>query len=395
MAAIVGPFLLASGIFNPNGNPDFVWTGDGGQGLSRWELNKSQLELTTTSIQPLWSVDQWTIYGAAHFINNAFGPTSPASQNPSTSQMLMKNANGTMTLQWFDAQGNYTGRLITDLTYPDATKNLAWTGINYLAAGPFRVSAKQAGLTDFLVSDGNNHLLDYAINESNNTVFKIDLSLSGQSWSQKEFLVAGNFLNNTGVNSFVVTSKDQILTWFINDSNQLSGFDTTPAGDSWTNKQLITIGTFDNRAPTGRAEILFFDQSNHIRELWVDPTTAKFTGVDTSALPGGKLWQNKALLAVGRFDENSANTELLVRDTQNGHMLEWWFTPDGIGEVDLTVTSGVGTGIQIVSTGNYFGSAFDDLLVRDTTNGNFYFWGTLVTQPGVPSSTPPELSVFP
>jgi hypothetical protein len=104
MAAIVGPFLLASGIFNPNGNPDFVWTGDGGQGLSRWELNASQLELTTTSIQPLWSVDQWTIYGAAHFINNAFGPTSPASQNLSTSQMLMKNANGTMTPQWFDAQ---------------------------------------------------------------------------------------------------------------------------------------------------------------------------------------------------------------------------------------------------------------------------------------------------
>jgi hypothetical protein len=377
MASNPGAQVIAVGDFNANAKPDFVWLdpGAGLKPLGMWELNLAQAAVTTFALAPAFDD---AIYGSAHFSNNAGVP----------SQMLL-NRGGAMTLQWVSSTGTYTGVQVA---------GGSWTGINYIAAGQFTAGAAQAGIADFLVSDAQNHLWDYSIGPGN-ILSKFDITAlpGGQSWSGLTLLGTGQFFQ-AGVTNFLVLNnqsgspqQNQAYDWWLDPlTNALRGTSATPAGDSWANKQLFAIGTFDTRSdlPAGRNEWLvrvtdpLSPLSNHLLEWYINGN-GQTVGLDLGAAPG-----NVELVTIGHFDSNSAKSEMIVRNQSDGHLYEWWVTPNGtLSGVDLTANSGVGTGVQIIGTGNYFGSGDDDLLVHDTSNGNFYLWAPLVVQPGNPAST--------
>jgi len=104
---------------------------------------------------------------------------------------------------------------------------------------------------------------------------------------------------------------------------------------------------------------------------WYINGNGQTVGLDLGAAPG-----NVELVTIGHFDSNSAKSEMIVRNQSDGHLYEWWVTPNGtLSGVDLTANSGVGTGVQIIGTGNYFGSGDDDLLVHDTSKRELRFVG--------------------
>jgi hypothetical protein len=116
------------------------------------------------------------------------------------------------------------------------------------------------------VSDAQNHLWDYSIGPGN-ILSKFDITAlpGGQSWSGLTLLGTGQFFQ-AGVTNFLVLNnqsgspqQNQAYDWWLDpQTNALRGTSATPAGDSWANKQLFAIGTFDTRSdlPAGRNEWL-------------------------------------------------------------------------------------------------------------------------------------------
>jgi hypothetical protein len=407
---ITGVRLRTLGDFDSDGNSDFVWT-DRGESLGAWEYDPVGQTVSSTFLTPPSSFADWTIYGSAHF-SNANG------SNLAFDQMLMKAPNGVMTLQWLSGSV-YTGINIIGAAQDNSAHSnppALWQNINYISAGQFTNN----GAVNFLVSDANNHLLDWYI-DSTYRLQGADLTAtSGHTRANKAFVGAGNFIDN-GVTNFLVhnTPDGHLYHWFITPENKLGGVDlTATSGQNWVNKQLIAIGNFDDRAPVGHNEWLVRVNDptsplhNHILEWWITDKN-QLTGIDLSApanpsLPKTLWSDNYELLTVGSFDNNAnGEVQLLVRNLIDQHLLEWWITPDGaITGIDLTQNSGniIPTNVQFLDNRHYNdanGSThLDELLMRNTEDGNFYEWWTatgldgktIIT--GVPLADPPASAGF-
>src|SRR5262249_61050708 len=59
------------------------------------------------------------------------------------------------------------------------------------------------------------------------------------------------------------------------------------------------------------------------------------TGIDL-----GAHWLNVQLIGNSHYNNNSANNELLVRNTADNHFYEWWIAGNQLTGVDLGVVAG-------------------------------------------------------
>jgi hypothetical protein len=411
---------VSPGDVNGNGKPDFVWSLTGN--LAMWEYDPVAQTVTGIGLSDVSGGS--FVQADAHFLTNASGQTSP-----SGTQLLMhRQFNSTMSLEWSSSAGAYGGNPVG---------SRSWDGINYIATGQFINTG--TGVASFLVSDTQNNLQAWwfppgtyssgAVNKFNVTALP-----GGVPWVNKQFVAAGRFFTNNATDFLVADSANQnhLYAWSITSQPALTGIDLSvdpltqqPNGQTWDQKQLLTVGNFDNLALPNRNEwlVVVKDPSNqsglnnHILEWRVDQVTNgqgqlvnTLAGIDLSASGAKTLWGDYDLITVGYFDSNSpfrsgsgpAGAELLVRARANQHLLEWWVTSDGgISGVDLTANSGIGTNVQVLGNAHYNdqnGRPLDDeFLVHDTATGNFYEWWTIgvgaqTKIAGVPVADPPASS---
>jgi hypothetical protein len=339
------PVVSASGDFNTNALPDFVWRNS--SAMAMWQYNPTAQTVTSNTLTT--NDPNWTVISSSHFSNlNGASPT--------TSQMLMNYVpNGTMTLWWV------SNALLTGIDL-----GAKWPNIAFLSAGPF--TANGGAVNDFLVYNlVDGHIYDWWITPQN-TLTGIDLAASsGALWSNVSLVETGQFTANGGTNLLVSNTLDNHLyDWWIDANNTLQGIDLGP---HWTNIAAVVSGQFIANTNTNLLVTNTLD--NHLYDWWIGDNGA-LQGIDL-----GAYWANVQLVTVGRFDNNSNNTEMLVQNTVDHHLYEWWITPQGtLTGIDLTASSGIPwSNLQLIGNGQFNrANAFDQLLVRNTSDGHFYEW---------------------
>jgi hypothetical protein len=157
-----------------------------------------------------------------------------------------------------------------------------------------------------------------------------------------------------------------LYDWWIGDDNALHGIDLGP---HWSNVAAVATGQFTTNGGTNLLVTNTLD--NHLYDWWIGDNGA-LQGIDL-----GAYWANVQIVTVGRFDNNSTNTEMLVQNTVDHHLYEWWITSQGtLTGIDLTASSGISwSNLQLIGNSHFnSASAYDQLLVRNTSDGHFYEW---------------------
>jgi probable HAF family extracellular repeat protein len=334
----------ALGDFNASGNTEFVWR-NGSAVMSTAEYDATAQTVTKMS---LGGVPSWAVLGSGHF-SDANGSSS------TNSQMLMDYVpNGTMTLWWIGA-GAVTG---IDL-------GQRWINVGFIGAGQFVTTP--GVLTNFLVTNlTDHHLYDWWITPQNQ-LGGVDLTAtSGASWSNVGLVAAGQFTANGGTNFLVNNTVDNHLyDWWINSNNTLGGIDLGPY---WSNVTLVGTGQFTTNGGTNF--LVTNTADHHLYDWWISGST--LGGIDLTAT-SGISWSNVQLVTVGQFDNRSATTELLVQNTVDHHLYEWWITSQG--QLDGIDLGPYWANVQLIGSGHYNGnSANDELLVHNTVDGHYYEW---------------------
>jgi hypothetical protein len=338
-APVLGPLNInALGNFDNDGSIDFVWTSNAS--ISMVEYNPATQAVTHTNLGP---IPNWAVVASAHF-SNANGTSS--------TQMLMDyTPTGTMTL-WWVSNGALTGINLGE----------RWPNIGLISAGQFTNNGG-AGISNFLVTNVvDNHLYDWWIGP-NNALQGIDL---GPFWgSSVQLVTVGHFDTKTSNTELLVrnTVDHHLYEWWIGPNNNLQGIDLGPY---WSNVALVGAGQFTTNGGTNLLVSNTVD--HHLYDWWIGPNST-LHGIDL-----GPFWVSSIqLVTVGHFDYNTTNTELLVQNTVDHHLYEWWITPQGkLTGIDLGPYWG---DIQLIANGHFNNnSANDELLVRNTVDGHFYEW---------------------
>jgi hypothetical protein len=333
---------------------NFVWS-DANALMSRWQYDPGLKVVGTTA---LGNQAGWKVVGSA--------PWRITAGTPSTDQMLMNDVpNGTMTLWWI-TNGALTG---IDL-------GQRWIGINYITDGKFTAN----GGTNFLVNNAADaHLYDWWI-DPNDTLQGVDLTATSGVSCSNVALVAGGRLTPDGDAQFTPNGTANILVnntldghlynWWIDSSNRLQGIDL---GAYWSNVAAVGAGKFTSNGGTNLLVNNTLD--NHLYDWWIDSNN-KLQGIDLTTTSGAS-WSNLVLVAVGNFDNNNPNNQLLIQNTLDHHLYDWWITPQGgLTGIDLTASSGIaGLNVQVLGVSRYNdNSTGDQLLVHNTLDGHFYQW---------------------
>jgi hypothetical protein len=332
--------VAAAGDLDGNGLRDYIWR-DANADMTKWEY--------AATTQQVSQVDLGTIGFSWHILaSDRFAYASPV-------QMLTQNVDdGTMTLWWVSNGQQLTGVNIGQ----------HWQ-IDYIANGRF---TDLAGVTsNFLVTNtADHHLYDWWI-DSNYKLQGIDL---GAAWSNIKFVATGEF-TPYGKTDFLVTNTvdHHLYDWWIDaGTGTLQGVDL---GAAWNNVGYIASGKFTANGG-GNDNLLVFNQGDHhLYDWWIDPTSRTLQGVDL-----GAAWSNIAFVTSGHFDNHTSNEELLVRNTVDSHLYEWWIDPTShaLTGIDL----GAHPGIELIDRGHFNnanGSAInDELLVHNTADGHLYEW---------------------
>jgi hypothetical protein len=307
-----------------------------------WSYNSSAQTVSTTD---LGTVDfNWVVLGSDP---GGFTPSLPFAQ------MLMDYVpSGTMTV-WWVRFGQLTG----------INLGQRWINVGFVATGDVdrAIATGFAHPDDFLVSNlTDHHLYDWWI-DSNNTLQGIDL---GSHWSNVSVVATGIFTRNGGTNLLVSNTVDHHLyDWWIS-GNTLQGIDLGPY---WDNVSLVGTGQF----PTNGSVIHLLVANtvdHHLYDWWIGSNNT-LQGVDL-----GPVWSNVQLVAVDRFDNNNfSNVEMLVQNTVDHHLYEWWITSQGhLAGIDL---GPYWANIQLIGHAHYNNnSPAAELLVRNTVDGHFYEW---------------------
>jgi hypothetical protein len=423
-ATSVRALSVMPGDLNGDGKPDFIWTIPQAPYILTLFSKYDPVAQTITTALLYYFNDGSFVQADAHFLTNASGQTSP-----SGTQLLMhRQFNSTMSLEWLGSAGGGGGNPVG---------NRSWEGMNYIATGQFLNTG--TGVASILLSDAQNNLQDWwfppgTFQGGPVNKFNVIALPGGVPWVNKQFIGAGHFFSSNATDFLVQDSANQnhLYAWSITSQPALTGIDLSvdpltqlANGQTWDQKQLLTVGNFDNLALANRNEwlVVVNDPSNqsgvnnHILEWRVDQVTNSqgqlvntLQGIDLSASGAKTLWGDYDLITIGYFDSNSpfrsgsgpSGAELLVRARANQHLLEWWVTSDGgISGVDLTANSGIGTNVEIFGNSHYNdqnGRALDDeFLVHDLITGDFYEWWTVgvgaqTKIAGVPVADPPASS---
>jgi hypothetical protein len=333
---------VVAGDFNGNEMQDYIWR-DASADMTKWEYfattqQVAQVDLGTVGFS-------WKILASDHF------------SNATPDQMLTQNViDGTMTLWWVNNKQQLTGVNIGQ----------NWNGIDYVANGHF-ADFGGAGVSNFLVTNtADHHLYDWWI-DSNFKPQGIDL---GAAWSNISFVGTGEFTPN-GKTDFLVsnTVDHHLYDWWIDPaSGTLQGFDL---GAHWSNVGYIASGKFTENGG-GKDNLLVFNQTDHhLYDWWIDAASGTLQGVDL-----GAHWSNIEFVTSGHFDNQTTNEQILVRNTVDNHLYEWWVdsTSHALAGIDL----GAHPGIEFIDSrhfNNANGSTTnDELLVHNTADGHLYEW---------------------
>jgi hypothetical protein len=95
----------------------------------------------------------------------------------------------------------------------------------------------------------------------------------------------------------------------------------------------VTSGHFDNH--TTNEQILVRNTvDNHLYEWWIDSTSHALAGIDLGAHPGIELIDSHHF---NNANGSTTNDELLVHNTADGHLYEWWIANNQLSGVDLMI----------------------------------------------------------
>jgi serralysin len=348
------PVVSARGDFNSNALPDFVWRNS--SAMAMWQYDPTAQTVISNTLAT--NDPNWTVIGSAHF-SNVNGSTA--------SQMLMDYVpTGTMTLWW-----------VNNALLAGINLGANWPNIGSISTGQFTANGGP-GINDFLVHNlADGHIYDWWIS-AQNQLTGLDLTArSGPSWSNVSLIATGQFTANGGTNLLISNNLDHHLyDWWIDSNNTISGIDLTAAsGISWTNVALVGAGQFTSNGGTNF--LVKNTANNHLYDWWIDSNgNSQLQGIDLTAT-SGIAWTNLQLLAVGNFDNHTTNNEFLVANTSDQHLYEWWITPQNtLTGIDLTASSGIPwSNLQLIGNSHFnSASAYDQLLVRNTSDGHFYQW---------------------
>jgi hypothetical protein len=240
-----------------------------------------------------------------------------------------------------------------------------WNGIDYLANGQFTDNGG-SGIANFLVTNaGDDHLYDWWI-DANNQLQGIDL---GAAWSDKSLIGTGEFTTHGGTDFLVANDADHHLyDWWIDPtSNTLQGLDL---GAAWNNVEYVATGNFTAQGGGNDNFLVFNTSDHHLYNWWIDPTSHTLQGLDL-----GTAWNNVELLASGHFSDHTTSDQILVRNTVDNHLYEWWIDPASHTLQGLDLGPAWSGNYQLVDSGDFNNaSPNDELLVRNAADGHFYEW---------------------
>jgi hypothetical protein len=163
-------------------------------------------------------------------------------------------------------------------------------------------------------------------------------------------------------------TNNDLYNWWIGADNTLHGINLSAAtGQTWHNLEMVGTGKFTSNGGTNL--LVHNTVNNDLYDWWISPQNT-IQGFNLSAM--GQTWANLRLVGVGQFDDKTTNNEMLVQNTVDQHLYEWWITPQGqLTGIDL----GSIASVELVGTGHYNNnSAFDQMLVHNTFDGHLYQW---------------------
>jgi hypothetical protein len=170
-------------------------------------------------------------------------------------------------------------------------------------------------------------------------------------------VATGQFTANGGANLLVNNTLDHHLyDWWIDGNNTLQGIDL---GAYWSNVQLVTVGRFDNNSSNTQM-LVQNPLDHHLYEWWITPQ-GQLSGIDL-----GAYWGNVQLIGNSHFNNSSANDELLIHNTADGHFYEWWIANNQLQGVDLglSVSTGVSGSSGMMSNSGSASPQSSSLLVQ-------------------------------
>jgi hypothetical protein len=335
---MVDHIVSASGSFDGHIFSEFIWRRLSDAEMGMWTYNGAMQSVTTTD---LGTVDfNWAVLGGAHYSSSANGLGG--------SQMLMDYVpTGTMTLWWLSNNGLLTG----------INLGQRWSNIGFLATDPYEFGGN-SDVNDFLVTNlVDHHLYDWWIGP-NNALQGIDL---GPYWANVSLIDTAGFTANA-FQLLVSNNLDHHLyLWTVGST--LTGIDLGPV---WSNVAYVSWFFVSSQNNTGFLVANTVD--HHLYDWWIGPNNT-LQGIDL-----GPIWSNVQFVARGRFDNNNlSSTEILVQNTFDHHLYEWWVTAQGqLGGIDL---GPYWANVQLIGTAHYNNaSPYSELLVRNTVDGHFYEW---------------------
>jgi hypothetical protein len=347
--------VSASGNFDGNLSlAEFIWRRTTDFHMGIWWYNPANQIVNTADFGTIDS--NWSVLGSAGF-------TPAAGTNE---QMLMDYAPaGLMTVWWVNRPSPFQPYQLTGISLGQRWINIGFVATSRFGQGPF---ATHSGGFDFLVTNfTDHHLYDWWI-DSSNKLQGIDL---GAVWANVSLVATGRFSDNNGNRTWLVSNDidHHLYDWWITPQGQLTGIDL---GAYWSNVALVSDQFFSS-FQSHQGFLVTNTIDHHLYDWWIGSNNASLQGIDL-----GPVWSNVELVATGTFDTNSQTAtsfswEMLVQNTVDHHLYEWWLSPQGrLTGIDL---GPYWNNVQLIGHDHYNNvSNFDELLVRNTVDGHFYEW---------------------
>jgi hypothetical protein len=163
------------------------------------------------------------------------------------------------------------------------------------------------------------------------------------------------------------SSTGDITDWIANANGTFSGntlYAHQNASSAWT---VVGTGDFNG---DGRFDILWRNTSGKITD-WLGNANGGFDG--NLAHADNSVTSNWQVIATGDFNGDGRD-DILWRNTTNGNVTDWLGQPNGGFAGNGVATNNVSSVWQVAGTGDVNGDGIDDVIWRNTNTGDVTDW---------------------